>query len=156
MFNPTSVTKEVTFDCAHMLSGHEALCKNLHGHTYKVQVTVTGYPIVEKGSSASMVIDFQHLKKAIDEVIISKFDHAVIFSAEAFRGQAEEELLFWARSYKLRHFVMPVRSTAEQMALYFSEAISEYLKNEAGLDNIQSCACRVFETPTSCAEVVCK
>lgn len=153
MSNPISVTKEVTFDCAHMLSGHESLCRNLHGHTYKVQITVTGDTITEEGSSNGMVIDFKHLKKAIDEVITSKLDHAVIFSAEAYRGQAEEELLFWAKSYKLRYFIMPGRSTAEQMAKYFSEAIEAYLVGEVNLKNLHSCSCRVFETPTSYAEV---
>lgn len=149
----TSVTKEVTFDCAHMLSGHNSLCKNLHGHTYKVQITVTGKPITEKGSSTSMVLDFKDLKKAIDDVIIDKFDHAIIFSAEKFRGQAEEELYFWARSYNLRHFIMPGRSTAEEMAYYFSHAIEAHLVDGMEDCNILSCSCRVYETPTSFAEV---
>ena len=147
-----SVTKEVTFDCAHMLSGHEALCKNLHGHTYKVQVTVTGEP-VEEGSSASMVIDFKHLKQAINEVIVDKFDHAVIFSAEDFRNDAEDGLYLWAKGHDMRHFVMMGRTTAEQMAYYFSTKIEDYLVHELGLKNIHHCSCKVYETPTSYAEV---
>lgn len=152
MPNPISVTKEVTFDCAHMLSGHEALCKNLHGHTYKVQVTVVGDPI-ESGSSMSMVIDFKHLKMAINTVITEKFDHAVIFSAENYRNAPEEELYAWAQKYGMRYFVMMGRTTAEQMAYYFSHKIEDYLKHELELKNIHYCACRVYETPTSYAEV---
>ena len=146
------VTKEVTFDCAHMLSGHEALCKNLHGHTYKVLVTVEGEPL-EEGSSASMVMDFKHLKAAINEIIVDKFDHAVIFSAEDFRNPAEEELYAWATKYGMRHFVMMGRTTAEQMAYYFSSKIEDYLKHELDLKNIYKCSCKVYETPTSYAEV---
>lgn len=148
----TKVTKEVTFDCAHMLSGHEALCKNLHGHTYKVQVTVIG-ECIEEGSSKSMVIDFKHLKNAINTVIVDKFDHAVIFSAEELRNTAEQDLYEWAKKYNMRHFVMPGRTTAEQMAYYFSDAIQQYLIQEVNIENLYSCICRVYETPTSFAEV---
>lgn len=146
------ITKEVTFDCAHMLSGHEALCKNLHGHTYKVLVTVVGEPLKE-GSSAGMVMDFKHLKTAINEVITDKFDHAVIFSSADFRNRAEEELYEWAKAHGMRHFVMMKRTTAEQMAYYFSNKIEDYLKHELGLTNIHYCSCKVYETPTSYAEV---
>lgn len=152
MNNPIRVTKEVTFDCAHMLSGHEALCKNLHGHTYKVQVTVVGDPL-EDGSSARMVVDFKHLKEAINHVIVDHFDHATIFSAPNFRGPAEEDLLEWAQSNGMRYFVMPERTTAEQMAQFFSTEIESYLTNDLMLTNVHYCVCRVYETPTSYAEV---
>jgi len=67
MSNQVTVCKEMTFDCAHMLSGHNALCKNLHGHTYKVQVSVTGYKL-DKGSSQDMIIDFKDLKLAMQNI----------------------------------------------------------------------------------------
>ena len=145
-------TKEVTFDCAHMLSGHGALCKNLHGHTYKVQVTVEGDQI-ESGSSASMVIDFKDLKKAISEVIMCHFDHAVIFSSEKYRDDAENILYEWAMKYGKRYFVMPDRTTAENMAKFFSESLHEYLVDILELKNIHRVSVRVYETPTSFAEV---
>lgn len=145
------VTKEVTFDCAHMLSGHEALCKNLHGHTYKVQISVIGSRLKE-GSSAGMVIDFKHLKQAIKDVIMDKFDHAVIFSSEEFRGEAEEELYAWAKKHELRHHVMPARTTAENMAIYFYKQFREYFETHE-IPNVVGIDVKVFETPTSCAEV---
>lgn len=152
MSNTISVTKEVTFDCAHMLSGHDSLCKNLHGHTYKVQITVSGTPIAE-GSSQGMVIDFKHLKRAIQEVIVTNFDHATIFSAPGFRNEAEEELLGWAQKYNMRHYIMPTRTTAENMAGYFETSITSYLVGYLGLNNISYVSARVYETPTSFAEV---
>lgn len=151
MSNVTSVTKEVTFDCAHMLSGHQALCKNLHGHTYKVQVTVTGTQI-SAGSSAKMVIDFKHLKRAITEVITNKFDHAVIFSSKEFRNEAEEELFAWAVKHDLRMFEMPTRTTAESMANYFQSEIFSLFES-IELDNVHEVHVKVYETPTSYAEV---
>lgn len=152
MDNLVRVTKEITFDCAHMLSGHEALCKNLHGHTYKVQVTVSGDTIVGD-SSNEMVIDFKHLKQAITEVITNKFDHAVIFSSESHRNSAEQQLLEWAQSNELRHYVMPCRTTAENMALFFRQKIYDYLVETLELSNIKSVSIKVYETPTSYAEV---
>lgn len=146
------VTKEVTFDCAHMLSGHQALCKNLHGHTYKVQVTVGGDTIAD-GSSKEMVIDFKHLKRAINEVIVDRFDHAVIFSAEEYRNEAEQALFEWACKYDLRHYVMPTRTTAENMAVFFKEAIHTLLVGELAQKHIDYVSVRVYETPTSFAEV---
>lgn len=147
-----AVTKEVTFDCAHMLSGHEALCKNLHGHTYKVLVSVCGTQI-NGGSSDGMVIDFKHLKSAITEVIMDTFDHAVIFSSPAYRGEAEQELYSWAMKHKMRMFVMPSRTTAENMSKYFREAIHAFLVDKLGLTNIEWVSVKVYETPTSYAEV---
>lgn len=147
-----TVSKEVTIDCAHMLSGHQALCKNLHGHTYKIVITVHGETI-KSGSSMDMIIDFKHLKQAITEVIVNKFDHAVIFSAKEYRGSAEEALYNWAYEYGLRYFVMPARTTAENMAKYFSSAICDYLVKSLCLENITKVSARVYETPTSYAEV---
>ena len=145
-----TVCKEVTFDCAHMLSGHEALCKNLHGHTYKVQVSVTNEQIIE-GPSVDMVIDFKHLKEAITKSIMDKFDHAIIFSSHKFRNEAEEDLFEWACKHNMRLFEMPRRTTAEDMALFFRELIRQELTS-IGYTPI-NISVRVYETPTSFAEV---
>ena len=127
-----TVSKEFTFDCAHMLTGHEALCKNLHGHTYKVQVKVYDEQITE-GSSAEMVIDFKYLKKAIEECIKDLFDHALILSSESFRGEAENELLRWAEKYGMRHYDMPSRTTAENMAIHFADCFVHIQRNKFDL-----------------------
>lgn len=152
MENSIWVTKEATFDCAHMLTGHEGLCKNLHGHTYKVQVSVTGRPLTE-GPSMGMIIDFKHLKRAMQEVIISQFDHAVIFSDIKYRGQAENALYVWAVSEGMRYVILPERTTAENMAKFFKKRIFEYLVEELELHNITDVSIRLYETPTSYAEV---
>lgn len=145
-----TVCKEVTFDCAHMLSGHEALCKNLHGHTYKVQVSVTNEQIAE-GPSVDMVIDFKHLKEAIAKSIMDKFDHAIIFSSPEFRNEAEEDLFEWACKHHMRLFEMPRRTTAEDMALFFRELIMQDLTGIGYTP--MNISIRVYETPTSFAEV---
>ena len=141
----TTISKEVKFDCAHMLSGHKGKCANLHGHTYTVQVLLTGEPI-SGGSSDHMVMDFGDLKKVLEEHIVNVFDHAVIFSGAKYRGPEENELFDWAARNKMRLFVMPKRTTAECMAEYFATTI----KRHTGAPRV---SVAVWETPTSYAEV---
>jgi 6-pyruvoyltetrahydropterin/6-carboxytetrahydropterin synthase len=65
-----SVTKAFSFDAAHQLLWHTGKCRRLHGHTYRLEVTVTG-PIDENG----VVIDFDDLSAAVKGAIIERFDH---------------------------------------------------------------------------------
>lgn len=147
----TAVTKEITFDCAHMLSGHRGKCANLHGHTYKVQVAIVGVPKHDKGSDCGMVLDFGDLKEVLQDHIVNVYDHAVIFSAEPFRNEAEEELLDWARRNKMRYHIMNGRTTSETMAYEMQLEISNALRYVSiPFDHV---SVRVWETPTSFAEV---
>lgn len=146
-----TVTKEVTFDCAHMLSGYDGLCSNLHGHTYKLQLTFQGF-LIEKGPKEGMVIDFKDIKEIIQKVIMSKFDHALIFSGSALRDFAEDALLEWAIAYNKKAIVIPCRTTAEEMVLYIQKIVEEEVE-KAGYDNIFFTHIRLYETPTSFAEV---
>ena len=80
----TVVTKTVRFDAAHVLTNHAGLCKNLHGHTYRVDVSVA-----DGGEGgADMVIDFKDLKRISEEVVCARFDHSFIYS-EASEGERE-------------------------------------------------------------------
>lgn len=147
----TAVTKEITFDCAHMLSGHRGKCANLHGHTYKVQVAVVGIPKRDEGSDYGMVIDFGDLKDVLQSCIVDKFDHAIIFSAESFRNEAEEELFEWARKYNMRYHIMNERTTSETMAHEMQLDIQLALSQINII--FEQVHVRVWETPTSFAEV---
>lgn len=145
-----AVTKEITFDCAHMLSGHRGKCANLHGHTYKVQVTILG-ELKDSGSSLGMVLDFGDLKEVLQDRIVNVYDHAIIFSAEPFRNEAEEELLDWARRNKMRYHIMNGRTTSETMAHEMQLDIQIALSQiNVIFEQVHVC---VWETPTSFAEV---
>ena len=140
------VCKEVFISTAHMLSGHDGLCANLHGHNYRIQVSVgSAWGLCQEGSSARMVIDFKELKKAISENIDSVFDHAIVFSSAEYRKAAEEELLAWAKKWNMRYFEMPSgkRSTAEDMSTLFAKALSKKLNRPVQV--------RVWETEGSVA-----
>jgi 6-pyruvoyltetrahydropterin/6-carboxytetrahydropterin synthase len=154
MLMMAAVTKEVTFDCAHMLSGHRGKCANLHGHTYKCQITVQGFIKTsdEEASDASMVLDFGDLQSAIRQDVTGPLDHALIFSAEEFRGGAEEELYDWATCYHMKHFVLEGRSTSEVMANYIRQKTMQMLTEDLRAD-FKDVHVRLWETPTSFAEV---
>ena len=140
------VTKEVTFDSAHMLSNYSGKCHNLHGHTYKLQVTVEG-PVVTEGNEEGMVTDFNNLKRVIDSVT-ERFDHAIIFSDDPLRGEAENALLEWARTYDMNYIILPAaKSTSEYIALYIKAQI------ESAYSPTKRISVKVWETPTSFAEV---
>ncbi|MBQ6330847.1 MAG: 6-carboxytetrahydropterin synthase, partial [Kiritimatiellae bacterium] len=75
----TTVTKTVKFDAAHILTNHSGLCKNLHGHTYRVDVSVA----MSDDDASDMVIDFKDLKRIAVEKICDVFDHAFIYNTES-------------------------------------------------------------------------
>lgn len=140
------VTKEITFDSAHMLSNYEGKCANLHGHTYKLQVTLNG----DVNNESCMVLDFNVFKDILNNTIMEKFDHAVIFSAPGYRNDAEHELYEWCRKYSKRYVVVPGgKSTCEDIAPYIRKLVSEKLE-ENNIDAFVSV--RLWETPTSFAE----
>jgi 6-pyruvoyltetrahydropterin/6-carboxytetrahydropterin synthase len=73
------ITKEFRFEAAHALKGYDGPCRNVHGHSYELSVTVTGMPVSDKTSSRyGMVMDFGDLKCIIKSGIIDPFDHALI------------------------------------------------------------------------------
>ena len=135
------VTKEVTFDSAHMLSNYQGKCANLHGHTYKLQVSVEA-PLQDKGNEECMVMDFNNLKNVIDTVTRA-FDHAIIFSDTAYRNEAENALLNWADKYGMNYVIISAGKST-------SECIADEIKSRIPVTNV---SVRVWETPTSFAEV---
>ena len=71
MSNKIRITKEFSLETGHALYGYDGLCKNVHGHSYKLYVTVIGDPIENKSDvKLGMVIDFGDLKKIVKEEII--------------------------------------------------------------------------------------
>ncbi len=62
-----------SFEAAHYLSWHGGRCRNLHGHHYRFEVTLTG-PVDERG----IVIDFDDLSAVVSEVVLAEFDHRLL------------------------------------------------------------------------------
>ena len=71
------VTKEFVFDSAHYLPYYEGKCENLHGHTYKMHVTVQAEKN-EDHNKSGMAFDFVLLKKVVKENIVNIWDHQLM------------------------------------------------------------------------------
>jgi len=148
-----SITKEFTWGMAHMLSGHEGLCKNLHGHTYRMQVEVTrktgGLMAAPGNSEESMVIDFSRLKSIVKEKIIDPLDHAFLYWCKS-PDSVEHEVAELLRKNGRKIAAVSYRPTVEEMARNFLETLTRELDKH----NIAVMSVKVWETPTSFATAV--
>ena len=134
----TTVTKTVKFDAAHVLTDHQGLCRNLHGHTYRVDVSVS------TEADGDMVIDFKELKGVLAEVICARFDHSFIYNT----GSAGEcEIAAVVEKHGMRTVAIPFRSTVENLAKMFYKELKGRIP---GLS-----AVKVWETADNCAEYSC-
>ena len=132
-----TVTKTVKFDAAHVLTNHQGLCKNLHGHTYRVDVSVTQ----PEGDTRDMVIDFKDLKLIANEVVCDRFDHAFVYNTQS---AGECEIAAVVEKNGMRTVAIPFRSTAENLAKMF---YGELKVRIPGLSSV-----KVWETAENCAE----
>jgi len=153
MTNPV-VTKIFQFDSAHMLSGHEGLCKNLHGHTYTVEVSVrqkvSPFGVWTDGPAEGMVVDFKYLSSALKEELFSKLDHAYIYNSMG--GDDEKRIAALCEELGMRTYNMGMRPTAENMCMRFLQLSQRILKDVD--TNLVVTKIKVYETPTSFAEVL--
>lgn len=150
-----TVSKEFIFDAAHMLAGHEGLCKNIHGHTYRVLVEVSYNNIwtdevISKGPSAGMVVDFKRLKEVINVALFDKLDHAFIYDSNS-ESTIETRLVDTMQELGLKTYAMPNRPTAENMTSHFADVIMMALYNIEELKDLTLEKITVYETPTSFA-----
>ena len=85
------ITKQFNFETGHALYGYDGKCKNVHGHSYKLSVTVIGEPITDSNNvKFGMVIDFTDLKKIVNEQVISVFDHSLVLNLNSPHAQLKE------------------------------------------------------------------
>jgi len=128
---------------AHALWNYDGLCKNLHGHSYRLFVTVIGEPsLVEDDPKQGMVIDFSVLKKIINENIVDKMDHTVVVSKNA----PLEKIDTFTQMFN-RLEVVDYQPTCENLVLDFVNRIKPQLP-----DSVELFAIKLYETATSFAE----
>ncbi len=138
------ITKQFYFETGHALYGYDGKCRNVHGHSYKLSVTVIGTPLQDKDNvKYGMVIDFGDLKKIVSSEIVDKWDHATVFNKNTPHLQLAKEL------EKNEHNVVLVdyQPTSEMMLLDFAKRIQAKLPKSIKLH-----ALRLQETETSSAE----
>ena len=140
------ITKRFSFEAGHALYGYDGKCKNLHGHSYKLSVTVIGAPITDKTNPKfGMVIDFTDLKRIVIEEIIDKFDHSTIFN----KNTPHIKLAKTLRDEGHNVLLVDYQPTTECMVTDFAKKITERLPN-----NIKLSSLKLQETESSYAEWV--
>ncbi|WP_271405476.1 6-pyruvoyl trahydropterin synthase family protein [Tenacibaculum soleae] len=138
------ITKQFSFETGHALYGYDGKCKNVHGHSYKLSVTVSGQPITDVSNvKYGMVIDFGDLKKIVKEEIVDVFDHATVFNQNTPHVELAKELK--ARDHHV--ILVDYQPTSEMMVIDFADKIQKRLP-----DNIKLFSLKLQETETSFAE----
>jgi len=138
------ITKQFNFETGHALYGYDGKCKNVHGHSYKLSVTVIGKPITDNSNvKFGMVIDFTDLKKIVKEEVVDQFDHATVFNKNTPHVELANELQ--ARDHHV--ILVDYQPTSENMVVDFANRIKSRLPKGIELHSL-----KLQETETSFAE----
>jgi 6-pyruvoyltetrahydropterin/6-carboxytetrahydropterin synthase len=123
------LTKIFHFEAAHAIHGYEGACRHIHGHSYKLQVTVA--PVHNNNDyipAPGFIMDFKEIKKLVMQHVIEKFDHP--------HHTQQENLVRW-----------PFEPTAENMLLFIRNCLAAVLPEEVKLLRL-----KIWETNNSYAE----
>lgn len=138
------ITKQFTFETGHALFGYDGKCRNVHGHSYKLSVTVIGTPITDPTNvKFGMVIDFTDLKRIVKEEIVDVFDHATVFNGNTPHAGLAQEL----RDRGHHVILADYQPTSENMVIDFASKIKSRLPGNIALFSL-----KLQETESSFAE----
>ncbi len=137
------ITRKFDFETGHALYGYDGKCKNVHGHSYKLWVTVIGSPIEDTTHvKLGMVIDFGDLKKIVKEEVVDVFDHATVFN----KNTPNVELANHLRERGHHIILVNYQPTSENMITDFAARIKSRLPKDVTLHSM-----KLQETETSSA-----
>jgi 6-pyruvoyltetrahydropterin/6-carboxytetrahydropterin synthase len=137
------ITKEFRFETAHALYGYDGPCKNVHGHSYQLSVTLIGTPIADPNHvKFGMVMDFSDLKTIVNREVIDPFDHALVVN-----GNTPHKSLADQKQWSEKIILAEYQPSCENLLLDFVDKIKPYLP-----DNVQLHSAKLRETQTSYAE----
>ena len=128
---------------AHALWGYDGPCCNIHGHSYQLEVCISGEPINNQSSPKNgMLMDFGDLKKIIYKHIIDIYDHALVIQKDTLH-----EDIFKKQDSFQKIIAKPYQPTCENLLIDFVSVIKENLPNNIKLEGI-----KLGETASSWAE----
>ena len=138
------ITKRFSFETGHALYGYDGKCRNVHGHSYKLYVTVIGRPISDTTHvKLGMVIDFSDLKVIVKNKIVDVFDHATVFNKNTPHVELAKELSDRGHNVLLVDY----QPTSEMMIIDFANVIKQELPSHVKLHSL-----KLQETDSSYAE----
>jgi 6-pyruvoyltetrahydropterin/6-carboxytetrahydropterin synthase len=137
------VTKEFSFEMAHALWNYDGPCRNVHGHSYRLFVTLYGKPLdATDDPKNGMVIDFSDLKKIVKKEIVDVFDHCVVVSRHFDKEKTDMFTALFGNTV-----LVDYQPTCENLVSDFAGRISRLLPDEIKLHSL-----KLYETATSYAE----
>jgi 6-pyruvoyltetrahydropterin/6-carboxytetrahydropterin synthase len=137
------VTKEFSFEMAHALWNYDGACRNIHGHSYTLSISVIGYPIQDEANSKlGMVLDFSDLKNIVKSEIIDVFDHSLVVNSIA-----PSVMLNNVEQMFEKYYILNYQPTCENLVIDFAFRI----KNKLPL-NCKLFSVKLKETASSYAE----
>lgn len=137
------VTREFTFEMAHVLWNYDGPCRNVHGHSYRLFVTISGVPVKDAANPKNgMVIDFTDLKNIVLREIVNIFDHSVVVSCDFDKGKREMMEQTFGNTV-----VVDYQPTCENLVADFAGRIRERLPSGTTLHSL-----KLYETAKSYAE----
>lgn len=137
------LTKEFRFEMAHSLMNYDGPCRNVHGHSYILQVTIMGTPIADESNpKLGMVMDFKDLKAIVKSEIVDIYDHAFVINQKAGDVEEYKKMLDCEKV-----FVTNYQPTCENMIADFAQKIMAKLPNTVKLHSL-----KLHETASSFAE----
>ena len=138
------ITKQFSFETGHALYGYDGKCRNVHGHSYKLNVTVIGQPISDTTHvKLGMVIDFSDLKVIVKNKIVDIYDHATVFNKNTPHVELAKELADRGHDVLLVDY----QPTSEMMIIDFANVIKQELPSHIKLHSL-----KLQETDSSYAQ----
>lgn len=137
------VTKKFRFEMAHALENYDGLCRNIHGHSYLLWVTILGQTNPDKTDpECGMVVDLSKLKQLVNKAVINKYDHALVL-----RKDSEYKGMLDIANDKKRVVFVNFQPTCGNLLIHFKQEIKKQLP-----ENLELFAMKLSETATSFAE----
>lgn len=136
-----NITKIFYFEMAHRLKGYDGACRNIHGHSYELHVTVTGLPLIDENDPKNgMIVDFGILKSIVNRCIIDKYDHALVVN------KYDDELSI-LKDKDTKLVIFDGQPTSELMIIDFARELELQMPKGVSLKSL-----KLFETRTSFVE----
>lgn len=137
------ITKQFRFEAAHALWNYDGPCRNIHGHSYLLYVTVKGKAVSEsEHPKQGMLIDFSVLKQIVNKLIIEPYDHALLVNANTPHAKMAADNHLFGKIASVNY-----QPTCENMVVDFAKKIEKALPENVFLHSL-----RLHETATAYAE----